>query len=316
MRDYAKISPSFWTGETGRRLRGLGPECQLLALYLITCHHATMLGLYYLPRAYIMADTGLSIEGATEALQSLSEAGFCSYDAPSEWVFVVEMARFQVLKDGEPLKAGDNRILGINREYRSMPSNVFLLPFYEKYRVMFHLTEPRGGSPSEAPPKPLRSQEQEQEQEHGDNDGREKGVGASPSLEDVRLAYNSLCPSLVPSMEISPSSVRWIAVKKVLGKYALHERGPLGFLEALFARAEASDLIANRDGKWRGVPAGLDWLLDENNYIRVLEGFYDNGKNRLSAVSGSGAHGRRSAESGKCTPSHTDATTAAFCARD
>lgn len=184
MREYSKVSPAFWTGDTGRKLKNLGPHCQILALYLITCHHATMLGLYYLPAAYISADTGIPLEGAMEGLKRLSEVGFCFYDAPSEWVFVSEMARFQVLQDGEPLKAGDNRIAGINREYRNMPNNPFLFNFYGRYRELFHLKESRGMSPYEAPCKPLPSQEQEQEQEKAQEQKKDKPLSA---VADVAL---------------------------------------------------------------------------------------------------------------------------------
>lgn len=162
MRDYAKISPAFWTGQTGRKLRSLGPECQLLGLYLITTHHANMIGLYYLPLAYVHADTGISLEGACKGLARLTEAGFCLYDSESEWVFVVEMARFQVLKDGEPLAALDKRTVGIQKEYRNMPENPFLLHFFEKYASSFHLPVSRGepwagmplGRAFDVPPKP------------------------------------------------------------------------------------------------------------------------------------------------------------------
>lgn len=49
MRDYAKVSPRFWLGETGRELRKAGAEAQVVAFYLMTSPHANMLGLYYLP---------------------------------------------------------------------------------------------------------------------------------------------------------------------------------------------------------------------------------------------------------------------------
>jgi len=183
MREYSKVSPAFWTGDTGRKLKNLGPHCQILALYLITCHHATMLGLYYLPAAYISADTGISPEGAMEALGRLSEVGFCFYDAPSEWVFIAEMARFQVLQDGEPLDPKDNRIKGINKEYRNMPNNPFLFNFYGRYQKLFHLKECRGESPYGAPSKPLPSQEQEQEQEKA----QEQKIKPLSAVADVAL---------------------------------------------------------------------------------------------------------------------------------
>ena len=38
MREYAIVKSSIWTGETGRKLRSLGRDEQLLAIYLITSH--------------------------------------------------------------------------------------------------------------------------------------------------------------------------------------------------------------------------------------------------------------------------------------
>jgi len=49
MRDFAKVCGQFWIGETGRKLRAAGRDAQTVALYLITCPSANMLGLYYLP---------------------------------------------------------------------------------------------------------------------------------------------------------------------------------------------------------------------------------------------------------------------------
>jgi hypothetical protein len=138
-----------------------------------------MLGLYYLPLAYISADTGLTTEGACKGLQRLYEAGFCKYDAPSEWVFVIEMARFQVLKDGEPLDTKDKRVLGIRKDYATMPTNPFLFDFFDKYHHLFHLESPRGISPLHAPSKSLRSQEQEQEQEQKQEEKAKKPAASA-----------------------------------------------------------------------------------------------------------------------------------------
>lgn len=159
MRDYAKVSPKFWIGPTGKSIRKQGTVAQVLALYLLTSPHANMLGIYHLPVAYISADTGIPLEGAFEGLRSLSEAGFCGYDESSEVVFVYEMARYQI---GEQLKPKDNQVEGVRREYRNLPENSFLLDFFQKYSAAFHLEEARG---LQAPTKPLGSKEQEQEQE-------------------------------------------------------------------------------------------------------------------------------------------------------
>ena len=159
MRDYAKIAPQFWIGETGRQLRRLGAETQVAALYLITSPHANMLGLYYLPLPLFAHETGLSIEGASKGLRSLSEVGFAYYDEASEMVWVPQMARFQL---GEALDPKDKRVIGINKEYQTLPNNRFLSDFYRKYHVVYHLQKPRG---FEGASMGVRSQEQDLEQE-------------------------------------------------------------------------------------------------------------------------------------------------------
>ena len=60
MRDYAKVSPQFWIGKTGKAIKKAGPEATIVALYLMTCPHANMIGLYYVPLMYIAHETGLS----------------------------------------------------------------------------------------------------------------------------------------------------------------------------------------------------------------------------------------------------------------
>lgn len=167
MRDYAKIGPKFWIGTTGKKLRAAGMECQIVSLYLMSSPHANMLGLYYIPLSFIAHETGLPFEGAKKGLQSAIKAGFCEYDDNSEMVWVVEMARFQV---ADALKDKDLRIKGVQNEYDSLPENPFLSRFYDMYSGPFCMTERRTSTvekaaETEAPSKPLASQEQEQEQE-------------------------------------------------------------------------------------------------------------------------------------------------------
>lgn len=166
MRDYATVSPVFWTGQTGRRLKAAGPDAMLVALYLVTSPHSNALGLYYLPALYVAHETGLPLEGASKALQRAQDAGFCAYDQDAEVVWVFEMARFQI---GSALSPKDNRVKWVNEEYAKLPKCKFLKDFFDKYASAFHLKEARGGAhnttPLEAPSEPHRSQEQEQDQD-------------------------------------------------------------------------------------------------------------------------------------------------------
>lgn len=190
MRDYASVSPQFWIGKTGKRLRTC-VEAQLVAMYLVTSPHSNMLGLYYLPVMYIAHETGLGLEGASKGLQRAIEAGFCTYDDDNEMVWVHEMGRFQI---GEGLAASDNRVKGIHRALDALPSTQLKQQFKARYAKDFHFpVETKTERPSEAPSKPLRSQDQEQDQDQEEKHLTSFGV-------DAALAQPNTPPSNVTEL--------------------------------------------------------------------------------------------------------------------
>lgn len=140
MRDYGKVGPQFWIGQTGKKLRGC-MEARIVAMYLMTAPGSNMIGLYYVPLGSIAHETGLGIEGASKGLQWAIEAGFCKYDDTTEMVWVVEMAKFQV---AEQLVEKDLRCKGIQREYDALPANPYLASFFDRYGMAFCMTEKRG----------------------------------------------------------------------------------------------------------------------------------------------------------------------------
>ena len=151
MRDYSVITPAFWIGETGKLLRG-DANAQVLSLYLMSSPHSTMTGVFHCPILYMAHETGMSIEGATKALDRLLEVGFCEYDHHSECVFVVRMASYQI---AETLKPGDNRVAGLKKELSKMAPALLKARFIATYSVAFCLeTDEDFISPYEAPTKP------------------------------------------------------------------------------------------------------------------------------------------------------------------
>jgi len=97
---------------TGGLMRAMTRDVRAVATYLMTCGSSNMIGLYYIPLTLIAYEigSGMTIEGASKALQSLAELGFAFYDEASELVFVPHMAREQI---GETLRAGDRQRLGV-----------------------------------------------------------------------------------------------------------------------------------------------------------------------------------------------------------
>jgi hypothetical protein len=135
---YGVVWPSFWTGPTGRSLRG-DPITQLVAVYLMTCSHKNSLGVYRCPPTYIETDTGIPSQGASKALLSLSEASFCFVDEGTDTVWVYEMAFYQI---GAELKAGDNRLKSVHRLFTEIENEQIQRAFFEKYKAAYQLPEP------------------------------------------------------------------------------------------------------------------------------------------------------------------------------
>lgn len=194
MRKYSSITPKFWIGKTGRKLRA-DISAKLVAAYLLSCPNNDMTGVFYCPLCQISAETGLPLEapsvpltspfqgtlkGIREALETLQREDFAIYDYETEYVFVKKMALFQIAPE---LKPTDKRVAGIRTAIESMPEN-FKYLFIKEYNECFNLgfkdipapdfeefcNKTQGEnkifeSPLEAPSKALRSQEQEQEQE-------------------------------------------------------------------------------------------------------------------------------------------------------
>jgi hypothetical protein len=174
MREYAKFFTTFWNGDTGKKIRDKGRDVQTVAAYLITAPSSSMYGLYYLPLPTLCHEVGISKQGALKALGRVSEVDFAYYDPVSEWVWVPEMAHHQI---GGPLAANDNRVKGIQADMEQLKKSPFFNKFLERYKTDFHL---EGISPSEAPPKGLRSQEKEIEKEIEKEEAGSTGSDAPP----------------------------------------------------------------------------------------------------------------------------------------
>lgn len=202
MRAYGTVSPMFWTGKTGRQIRG-DIEAQAVCLYLMTSPHSTMTGVFHCPVNYIANDTGIPFEGASKGLRRGCEVGFCSFDEDLDLVWVRNMARFQV---GEVLKPGDKRIISVRKEFDAMPKCLITFQFFERYRGAFQLPDRADLAPfargSEGPSMPLRSQEQEHGQEHDHEQDQKNPPYQGEQASKTRLYAKASEPALPLGKEL------------------------------------------------------------------------------------------------------------------
>ena len=184
MREYAIASPRFWTGETGKLLRRLGRDYQVVGFYLFTCASSNMIGLYYLPLPTLCHEVGGGIteEGALKVLGRLSEAQYAHYDEVSEHVYLPNMAREQL---GERLVPKDNRHSAVVKLLERAKKTPFFQDFMTRYGVAYHLLDVPalkplpGGSGAPSKGQALANEGQD---EHG------SGVGPRAALPGGRSA--------------------------------------------------------------------------------------------------------------------------------
>ncbi len=136
--NYATMREQFWTGNTGRALRG-HTDAQLLAMYVVTCPHANMIGLYHLSLAYIVSDTGMGMERVAAAFAKLAEPSidFARYDSVTEVVYVPSMAREQVRNLGE----NDKRRILVQKQYEGMAGSPYGADWWTRYGRWWKLAE-------------------------------------------------------------------------------------------------------------------------------------------------------------------------------
>lgn len=291
MRDYSKVVGTFWTGETGKALRRRGPEAVIVAAYLMTSPHSNMLGLYYQPLLYLAHETGLGLEGASKGLTHCVEVGYCDWDQDTEMVWVREMAKFQI---GKELKAGDNRCLGVQREYDALPNCPFLGPFFDRYAAAFHMKSRRSTEgATEAPSKPLGSQEHEQEQEQEQEQASLPAVDAADAassagkvvelsqdqrtVEIVLDCYHRLLPKCQRVEALTPKRRKRILAANKLARDLCRRQGwsltvrdfwTAYFEECLEDPWLSGDVPNPKNLRWK---QNLCLLLDEERFGQIMD---------------------------------------------
>lgn len=111
MASYYPVSPMFWRDEEVRTWLAAGHDrTVLLALYLLTCRHRNLEGLYLLPWGWVENELAWEAECVAEQAARLTEAGFIQYDEKPEVVFVRNALKYQQPKSERQIKGAINAL--------------------------------------------------------------------------------------------------------------------------------------------------------------------------------------------------------------
>lgn len=96
-------------------------------------------------------------------------------------------------------------------------------------------------------------------------ESKDKPKNNDTDINAVVERYNIICVSLPRVTAITDKRKKLIKAR--LKQYSMVE------IEEVFLLAEASDFLKGAKGNWK---ANFDWLMNESNFIKVLEGNYTN----------------------------------------
>ncbi|WP_176488857.1 hypothetical protein [Candidatus Regiella insecticola] len=157
MREYGVIRTRFWSNTDVQKL---SDQAKLLAVYLLTGPHCTMLGFFRLPMGYLAEDLAWHPEVALEGFNALTQINFLTRDPTLDWIFIHHFLKWNPIENPNQGKC-------IHKLFNQVPphSQVFY-PLIEALLTQTKYLNPAFRSHLETLLKSSKNQDQKQDQDH------------------------------------------------------------------------------------------------------------------------------------------------------
>ena len=133
MRDYGKVHTSIWTSAT---VREMSEDGRTLALYLLTCSHGTIAGVFRIPDGYASDDLQWGSERVSEGFAELKRKGFATRCETTKWAWVIKHFEWNPLENPNQRKAAHKIASQIPEKCE------WRLDFIKEYGVLFGMEAP------------------------------------------------------------------------------------------------------------------------------------------------------------------------------
>ena len=291
MRDYGKVPTALWTEPS---FLGLSDQGKVLALYLLSSPHTTMIGAFRLPDGYVAEDLRWSQETVSERFRELFDKGFATRCEESKWVVVPKFCLWNEIENPNQAKAGI-------KLFHQVPDGSWVKPVLARALRDFAPKFPAEiwrpfETVDEGLVQPFRNQEQEQEQKQEkesnpngllvDSANDADDLILTPSVQSNRngppdcphqqiiALYHEILPTCQGIREWTPARAqhlraRWNEDPK---------RQTLDYWKRFFEYVAQSDFLTGKAGAGHGrsqpFRASLDWIVKSENFAKIREGRY------------------------------------------
>lgn len=125
---YRKIEPALWTDE---KFKTLSQNAQYLFFYLLTCPHSNSLGLFALPKYYILGDTKLLPEQLPKLFAELFREQLIEYDEKTGVIWVINFLKHNPIENPNQAKYAMTCVA-------SLPKNPYSARVAEQLPEQYH----------------------------------------------------------------------------------------------------------------------------------------------------------------------------------
>ncbi|MGC8537154.1 MAG: hypothetical protein ACP5QR_16825 [Rhizomicrobium sp.] len=102
MRDYGRVYTTFWSSAD---IRALSDDAKLLALYLLTSPHTTIIGAFRLPDGYVTEDLGWSAQRVRKGFDELFRKGYANRCETVKWAWIRKFLEWNAPENPNQWKA-------------------------------------------------------------------------------------------------------------------------------------------------------------------------------------------------------------------
>ncbi len=148
----------------------MNEDGRALALYLLTCAHSTIAGVFRLPDGYVSEDMQWELERVSKGFTELFDKGFATRCNKTKWVYLHKHFDFNPLENPNQRKSAAKIAQSVpdecswKLEYMRLCAGLLGVAVESKAPEVKPLQEPKS-NPFETLSKPFLNQEQEQEQD-------------------------------------------------------------------------------------------------------------------------------------------------------
>lgn len=243
---YRTIQLSFWTDN--KVVDDFTPEDKYFYLYLFTNPQTNLCGCYEVSLQNMANQTGYNKETIERLLDRFEKVhDVIRYSKKTKEILILNWHKYN-WQGGNQLKCLSKEIEGVkNLEFKAELVNLF----NEKFENENPLISPLQANCLQATVTvPVTVNKNNKD-----------------LLNSIVTSFNETCVSLPKVTKLSDKRKKKLELR--LKNFSAED------LKAAFEKVEASDFTSGRNGKWN---ATFDWILEEGNLIKVLEGNYDNKK--------------------------------------